>query len=394
MGRKKDKNKNKENQSSSGASPVNNSGVTRSAAHTKQRYDELKALCEAKKKEFAAADGKPYSDRELRSLMGAMTQKLQAGRTVTGQEIASFGYDVEMVEYKAPPYSMRKALRLEFGGEIMTKPENESGFYRQRKAAATPITASPEEYDAKNNTFLAACSEFKSFEGYKDDLFGQMAKTGIKPSEIGRLKEEDIYDLMVEVCATRGTLKVDSRDRTRVYQGRNGERAGSLFEGVRTKFLKMLSTEYSDSLKKAFMKDGMNEEKASETIRLMQEQGQQPQGYNTHHKFPIGGSSKGVDVNALDNFVLIKVLPCHDMIHSYQDNIEGLKNYHNGVGRAESDNVPTVMANIPMPQKGVLFFGGPDKDLQVTVDQSNARLKEKTISPVKNEIAAKLANSR
>ena len=66
--------------------------------------------------------------------------------------------------------------------------------------------------------------------------------------------------------------------------------------------------------------EGKSEAKIKEFVDNLKE-GRTPQGYNVHHRVPIAGFMKQGDVKAVNdfsNFVLIRINPCHDMIHSYE----------------------------------------------------------------------------
>ncbi len=338
--------------------------------------EKANALISAKNEEFEVFEGNPYSKSDSDRIIGKALNNLDS-KSVTEQDLINMGYVCEQLDYKFPPFEMRKALRFEFDGSIQHDASKCSDFFAEKKRHPGHSQANPFKYNMQDNKMLNALSQFESFASYKMDLCKVFSHYGIAPEEIKQLNTNDIFACITKVAENRGTTLryPDGTERT----GRNGEKIGLMFEGKRSKFLKDLHNNYSDAIAESLKNDGKSEAKITEFLDNLRE-GKTPTGYNVHHRIPIAGFMKQGElknVNEFSNFVLIRVQPCHDMIHSYEENTFNLTEYHDKY--AYDANAPTVPINAYRPKDGVVFFGGPNQNAQVNTTQKNKATKQLTV---------------
>lgn len=108
------------------------------------------------------------------------------------------------------------------------------------------------------------------------------------------------------------------------------------FNGSRKDFLKMLANEQISQLKLAGLTDKHIE---------MLAKGHCPNGWNVHHKKPLGGGGK----NEFSNFILIKNDPYHTDFHKVSD--LQLLHMHEGETRIVKMPTPTGSVFIPPEQQ-------------------------------------------
>ncbi|MCQ2966023.1 MAG: hypothetical protein MJ250_04705 [Alphaproteobacteria bacterium] len=121
------------------------------------------------------------------------------------------------------------------------------------------------------------------------------------------------------------------------------------FNGYRKDFLKMLATEQVAQLKLAGLTD--------KHIELIAK-GQCPNGWNVHHKKPLGGGGK----NEFSNFILIKNDPYHTDFHKTSD----LQLLHMNEGETRVVKMPTPVGNV---------FISPEQQKQNELTATALRLK-------------------
>jgi hypothetical protein len=373
---KEDKKSKRSKKTKSGEKKTSNSFVysLNDPEKAKSRLEGYKRLQKSKIDQLAAREGTPEGEKKERSLLGTLAQKIKSNRSVTPQEIAELGFEFESISYKAASAEKRKAVRFQFEGCAYSRPEKFSEFYLSKKRAAKPLDdVVVEDYDLSQNAFLKEASDFESFKGFEKDLKEVLLKTGVNPSEVGLLTDDDINGCLVDVCEKRGTLKKDAINRDKVFETSTGGKIGVLFEGARETFVKNLANNHGDAVKKIMLSMDRPLEKVERDIELMKEQGLTPKGFNVHHKYPIGGcdGKDYPDVNAQDNFVMILDNPCHKAIHNFMDKTESLGNYHRTSQETE------VYPILVKPKDGVVFFAGPSRNKQVTLEQTNDKLRSK-----------------
>ena len=121
------------------------------------------------------------------------------------------------------------------------------------------------------------------------------------------------------------------------------------FNGIRKEFLKMLAKDQVAQLKLA----GLTE-KHIELIAA----GHCPNGWNVHHKKPLGGGGK----NEFANFILIKNDPYHEDFHKTSD----LQLLHMKEGETRIVKMPTPVGNV---------FISPEQQKQNELTATALRLK-------------------
>lgn len=326
------------------------------------KHAELMEAVAEKSREFEQKSGQPYQSGQQKAMLARLKKALESKRTVTDGDIVSMGYTFKLAEYRPDTQAMRRALRIQFAGKP-PRPNSAkfSRFFRRHGLRNNPPGRDLTDYNPENNRFLKALAKFPEYESYAADVYKNFAGRGIAPTELVHLQENDIYQVLDDVTQSR--------------------KDGLLFEGTRIKFLRTLATDYSAAMTAAFKARGHSDQYIESAFERMMT-GIPPDGYNVHHKKPIGGSAgKGMeDVNELNNFVLIQVDPCHDMLHNYLD-------YNQGIV-APGGKPKVKWVNIPTPKDGVVFYGGPDTGKQVTIAQHDAGRKPIYVLPNEDKTSA------